>query len=231
MMGCSRVPKVVAIGDAHGAFHRLRDIRKKHSDADEILIVGDFGWFGNGLRSVEEAWLKKFGETEVTSKPYIRVLAGNHDNIDALRRDFPLGGISFIDHGTIEGTTLYVGGAWSIDGVTGVWPNSRIPGIDWWDNEELSREEWEQIFAAGKGKRIETVISHDFPAAVFPMILPGARYISTRTSEYLEELRQMLPDVKLWIGGHYHVSRDFEFEGTRFRVLDCDGKDHITFIR
>lgn len=222
---------VVFLGDIHANFSVLTNVRKRYPNADEIIVVGDFGYGFPNRRSDDKYHnyhqLRHIVNTFTDTK--VRFVRGNHDNLDAILSDFPMGNVEYIPDGTIEDDVLYVGGAWSIDGVTGVWPNSRLEGIDWWKNEELTDDEWEALFESLKGREeeITMIVSHDFPKDVFSQILPNSRYYNTRTQERLSELWKMLPNVKLWVGGHYHVSRRFEQGGTQFVVLNCDGVDTL----
>lgn len=222
------------IGDIHGNFRGMLPLlRSRYGWVDEILIVGDFGWFASGIpsREKEENWLREFGKT-ITSPPYISTIAGNHDNIEALRRDFPLGGISFIDNGVLEEETgtLFIGGAWSIDGVRGAWKNNRVIGVDWWETEEMTVQEWELLLEKVRQNRdkINTIVSHDCPEFLTPLIHPDKRLYSTRTSSYLEEVYHELKNyVKTWVFGHHHKSMRFVKGATEFALLSGHPGDYF----
>lgn len=210
----------VFIADLHGNFGILPHLRGINPDADEIIIVGDCGV---GFSDRDDERFRNYLNS-ITSKPFIRFIRGNHDSPEKIKT-MP----GYISDGTVEDGILYVGGAWSIDGVTGVWKAGRTVGVDWWPDEELSHQEWMDIFSAIKPEEIHTVVSHDFPRTVVPRILGyDKRNYETRTGNYLQDLWEMLPNVKLWIGGHYHVSKKFEENGTTFRVLNLEGSDITT---
>lgn len=217
--------KRVLYGDIHGRVALIPMMRARHPDVDEIILLGDVGF---GFNSIADSLVHEYAKT-ITEKPFIRFLRGNHEN-PAVCKQFKYPGFSFIPDGTLEDGTLFIGGAWSIDGVTGAWPNSRVVGVNWWEDEELSHSEWEDIFKSleGREKEIHTILAHDFPIEVVGTILgPGKRVFNTRTGDYLSELHERLPNVKMHVGGHYHVHKDFTYNNRRFVVLPDDGKTHL----
>jgi predicted phosphodiesterase len=214
-----RLMKKLLVGDLHGNFSLIPHVRKVHADYDEIIIVGDFGL---GFHRDDEA--RVLARENV--KPLIRFIRGNHDNLEVCK-EFTSGSIQWIPDGTLEGNTLYVGGAWSID------HQMRTPGLNWWYNEELNEQEWEDIFRSleGKFEQVETVISHDAPARVSHLVLAAHKpIIRTRTSLYLDLLMNRLPNVRTWVFGHYHVYHNFEYNGVNFICLpDKVGRTHTLY--
>lgn len=201
--------KRILVGDIHGIVGNIAHIRKLHPDADEIIVVGDMGV---GFPGPEDALFRRLSE-EITTKPFVRFIRGNHDNPEVCRT-FTDGGIQWIPDGHIEDGILFVGGAWSIDF------QFRTPGFDWWHNEELNEEDWEEIFRKVEGQAIHTVISHDAPQRVIHLILGADKTIAkSRTSMYLDMLWNRLPNVKLWVFGHYHEYKEFRKGNTRFVCL------------
>jgi predicted phosphodiesterase len=209
--------KKVIVGDLHGNFSIIPYLKKRYADCDEIIVAGDFGL---GFHRDDEA--RKLAEDE--TGPLVRFIRGNHDNVEVCRT-FTDGGIRWIPDGTLENGILYVGGAWSID------YQMRTPGLNWWYNEELNEVEWEEIFKSleGRFEEVHTVISHDLPQRVSHMVLPAHKpVLPTRTAAYLDMLWNRLPNVRLWIFGHYHTYHNFEYNGVNMMCLpDRIGRVHI----
>ncbi|MFA5626162.1 MAG: metallophosphoesterase [Thiohalomonadaceae bacterium] len=207
--------KTVLVGDLHGHTYWLPSLRKLHSDAHQIILVGDVGI---GFSETADAHLELYAKT-IDKPPYFRFIRGNHDNPHKVK-EFRHPGFSYIPDGTIEDGIMYVGGAWSIDGVTGAWPNTRVTGVDWWPEEELSREEWDDILRLPNLGSVHTVVSHDCPSEVTTRLLPGRKIYNTRTGEGLSMLWEALPNVKNWYFGHYHVNAEIKLGGVTFRCLN-----------
>ena len=203
--------KRLLVGDLHGVFGNIPHLRKLHPDVDEIIVVGDMGV---GFPGPQDAILREMSKG-ITEKPLVRFIRGNHDSPEVCKT-FNEGGITWIPDGHIEDGILFIGGAWSID------QSYRTPGLNWWYNEELSELEWEFIFLklVGHHDQIHTVISHDAPHRVIHHVLGALRYVhKTRTSLYLDMLWNRLPNVKLWVFGHYHEYKEFRKGNTRFVCL------------
>ena len=210
--------KKVVYGDIHANFGILKHLKRKHSDLDEIIIAGDFGV---GFTGVQNQTLKYLESHE--SDPKIRFIRGNHDSPEACTK-LTGSNVQWIPDGTLENGILYVGGAYSIDF------DVRTPGFNWWPNEELYDHEWDDIFESidGKLNDIHTVISHDGPQSIVRNILPPHKeVVLSRTTLNLEKLRLRLPNVKLWVFGHYHVSYSTYVSGTQFVCLPDNGRTHI----
>lgn len=219
--------KLVIYGDLHGKFNLLPHLRRKHSEADEIIIAGDMGV---GFPGPSTDHLLKYGN-QITATPKVRFIRGNHDSPEACTK-FVEGGVTWIPDGTLEEGILFLGGGWSIDGPTGLpeFRNYRTPGVNWWEDEELTEAQWERIFNSleGRYEEVHTVVSHDGPSGVIHRILGAHKPIfNTTTSNTLELLRGRLPSVKMWVFGHYHLNRTFEIGDTMFRCLADDGSSKV----
>jgi Icc-related predicted phosphoesterase len=189
------------VGDVHGNFKALATITKT-TTAKQIIVVGDFGY---GFPRTFHATFKP--------KTPIAFIRGNHDN-PSVRKGFKWPGFSYIHDGSFKDGQFFVGGAYSID------YKQRVPGLDWWPEEELSDHEWESVFAAAhKYKaKIHTVVTHDCPWSLYPRL--HAQAIDSRTARGLDELWRLLPEVKLWIFGHHHKSFRETVGNTAFIGLD-----------
>lgn len=113
--------KKLFIGDVHGKFKQYFPI----IDTSEYptVQVGDYdlGFYEN----VDEGMFD-----EMRTRPNHRFIRGNHDNPSVCKK---FG--AFITDGTVEGNTMYIGGALSIDKA------DRHVGIDWWEDEQCSYQE------------------------------------------------------------------------------------------
>lgn len=203
--------KRVVYGDIHGQFGLVRLMKNRHRDADEIIICGDVG-IGFSKKREEEflAYLKQ------ENHPRLRFIRGNHDNLEEMKATF---GEYLIEDGTVEDGVLYVGGAWSIDKAM------RTIGYDWWEDEELSPKQWEQIFQNLDPESIHTVVSHDGPPEVTKFLVN--RLFPTVTGYHLSLLREKLPNLRRWIFGHYHVPFNRVIDGVHYVCLPDDGHTHV----
>jgi predicted phosphodiesterase len=189
------------VGDVHAQFHHLSKLAK-HTDASELVVVGDFGY---GFHTTPHEPFKP-------KKP-ISFIRGNHDN-PSVRTGFNWKGFSYLPDGTFKNGTLFAGGAFSID-----W-GERTQGKDWWPEEELSETEWEAIFKKAEGHKdeIHTVVTHDCPWSLYSYLHSSP--IPSRTSRNLDALRTLLPQVNLWVFGHHHQSLNQTLGHTTFIGLD-----------
>lgn len=181
------------IGDVHGNAALYRRIA---SPAGCSVQVGDFG-----LGFVR---MPTLGGGH-------RFIRGNHD-CPALCRERP----DWIADGTVEGDTMFVGGASSID------RHQRIEGVSWWADEELSIVEFGAILARYAEARPRVMVTHECPGAIVTTLFPGHYRPQVEThSRTRQALDAMLaahrPEV--WIFGHWHQDRDAVIDGTRFICL------------
>jgi len=161
-------------------------------DCPESIQVGDFG----------------YGFVPIPNLPMThRQIRGNHDN-PAIAKVSP----TWIPDMHFDGTTFFLGGAHSID------KEQRIIGRDWWADEELSYLEFvkaQEIYADAKP---EIVVTHDAPERVI-LVLFNSWYIKSRTGSALQSLLE-IHKPKLWIFGHWHMSRNHVVDRTRFICLN-----------
>lgn len=217
--------KRVVFGETHGKMEYLYPkMRAKYHDFDEIIIAGEEGF---GFPGSIDQTMKNYAHS-ISSKPKIRFIRGNHSNVEACR-EFNYEGLSYIEDGTVEDGILYIGGAASIDQAY------RTPGVDWWYTEQLSEPEFNEIIRGIEKRKedIHTVITHDAPRSVQEFILPKHKpIIKTRTDFYLEEIRKILnPFIETWVFAHYHVSRDFVYEGIRYVCMKNESLDGFEMER
>ena len=193
------------IGDIHGKFDRYREI----ADVDYPTVqVGDFGVGFGG-----QYWHDTVNEFHSSGQH--RFIRGNHDDPQRCRTEMT----GYIADGTVENDVMYIGGAWSID------HKHRIPGVDWWEDEELSYSELETLIDVYAATRPRVMITHDCPTTVaYHMFIRGGKslggnvQILTRTGEAFQTMFE-IHQPEVWVFGHWHVSKRQEINGTEFICL------------
>lgn len=178
------------IQDIHGNYDNYLD---KIKDADYSIQLGDFGFDYDCLKNVDSTRHK--------------ILGGNHDNYDKIVNvphylgDYGihnLGGFRF----------FFVRGAWSID------HNNRIPGISWWQNEELSYQECLNAIDNYSLERHSIVLSHDAPEFLYPKL--GCREIINSRTNLMLNTMWHTQRPNMWFFGHHHKYFDQTIFGCRF---------------
>lgn len=121
---------------------------------------------------------------------------------------------------------FYVRGGRSIDRAT------RIHGVDWWPEEELSASHMIDALMAYTAEKPRIVVSHECPAFMIENLIPepkiynGAVVKPSNTAKMLEQMwKKHQPD--LWIFGHHHLSNGIKYEDTLFVCVD---KLHVASI-
>jgi hypothetical protein len=203
--------KLRLVGDIHGNVRVVGDLIDSCGDYDLTIQLGDFGaGFGT------EHYLNDFDPAN------FRVLLGNHDNWDVLKK-YPHALDRF---GVLQLEDLkifYVGGAWSIDQAY------RIPGLSWWESEELNIVEHEACLELWKKEceDVDLVITHDGPINTGLQILGEMPY-QNRTNVFLYEMwRHHEPPS--WRFGHWHKCWANQIGLTNFRCLNIDEEEVIEF--
>lgn len=205
---------MIFIGDVHGKYQRYETILKHSTPTVQVGDMGVGFFTANG---------------PVQNPPYDKMLQGghrfirgNHDNPSVCR-----GHTQWIEDGhtetTQKGTKIFfLGGAWSID------KNWRTPMYDWWPDEELDYPELNKLIDQYVEYKPDVVVTHDGPGAITAqMFLEGKPRFPTATGEALQQMFDA-HKPKLWLMGHWHISKDVTIEGCRFiclaelEVIDVD---------
>lgn len=191
------------IGDVHGNFDAYEKIVMLH---DDTLQVGDFGIGFPGWENKQFTWPMRH-----------RFIRGNHDNPEVCRAHPNYLG----DYGhLVEGRIFFISGALSID------QQWRLPGFDWWHDEELSVPELEWVYEYYCQYKPDIVVSHMLPQRIQQKIFHFKPEYPCRTSRMLEVMfNQWQP--KLWVCGHYHLAKTVKVSGCEFHVLPELGTFHI----
>lgn len=223
------------IGDIHAQFKAYEyainklNLSQKRTPADSYncrgprthlrgmdcsLQIGDFGMFTH----------YDFSDLEET--PNHKFIRGNHDNPELCRRHPNyLGDWGYLPKNKI----FFVGGGFSIDKA---W---RTPGLDWWEDEELSTSEFHKVIESYIEIRPKIVISHECPTIIKKSLLPVGANPTQWVSRTELALQAMFEahKPKLWINGHYHHFKTQRVEGVKFislGALNYDGWRPGTFI-
>lgn len=181
--------KIRYVGDVHGKIAEYADIVK---NVPYSVQVGDMGAGFVPLANLG---------------PNHRFIRGNHDSPEVCK-NHP----SWIRDGAVEGDTMYIGGAWSID------QRCRIPGVSWWHDEELSIAEFQEVISLAERVQPRVIISHDCPASVVSKLF-GLKPIETRTQQALNVVIEVC-EPELFIFGHWHTNVDMVIGNTRYICLD-----------
>ena len=196
---------MLLIGDVHGLFHIYRQILR-NTCAKKSLQLGDFGLgFPNGYTEID------MGDVKGTHM----FLRGNHDNPEVCHKSSHYVG----NYGILEGDfiggafnqLMYISGAWSID------KDYRIPGIDWWEDEELSYNELSNAINFYISKKPNIVCSHDCPTSILSHLYHSS-IIPTRTGQAMDVMLDY-HKPSYWFFGHHHQSWKKNIEGCTFVCL------------
>jgi len=198
---------MILIGDVHGLYYDWKAIVKKH---EQTIQLGDFG-FGFSKRNDDK--VREFLKMYERNK-YHLFLRGNHDD-PAVCRSMPnyLG-----DYGTFEykgQTVFYLGGGDSID------KHMRLPGISWWEDEQLSMTQLQNAIDLYCVKNPDIVLTHEPPESIKQSMSMFREKFKSRTGQALQGMLEKHPP-KLWVFAHMHVSWDETHKtyGTRAVGLD-----------
>lgn len=190
---------MIIISDVHGNYNKLNTILKKNPDKLHIQL----GDLGIGFRNNQKL---KYTDN-------FKFIRGNHDhpelsrNHPAYLRDF--GKLSIEDK-----KVFFVSGAYSID------KNWRIPGVSWWEDEELSILELEKAIEEYIEFKPDVMLTHDGPYQATKYLLNFFdQTIPSRTAQALDAMFEAY-QPKIWIFGHWHQNFEKVINGTKFICLE-----------
>lgn len=202
--------KIRIIGDIHGNYTYYKHVIYF---AEYSVQVGDFGF--------EDAWGRLMNDKIDPNKH--KIVCGNHDNFDFIRENHipnALDGFGVTTIGDLE--FFYVKGSRSID------QQWRIPGISWWEAEELTYSESVDALNLYEKVKPEVMITHGVPGDAFSTLFPLKTLYPSTTTQVLSDML-MIHNPKLWIFGDMHPSRTFMWRvaNTQFICLRID--DYIEY--
>lgn len=196
------------IGDVHG---RFKPYKRLIRDVPRSIQLGDMGVGFRSFGGWQDGHAMANPPYDAMARGDHRFIRGNHDNPAVCRRQS-----RWIADGTVEGDMMFVGGALSVD------RRFRHEGYDWWEDEELSPAELDEIVALYRAARPRVMITHDCPETIAPrmeaLALRGKLAAPSRTRRALARcLDAHQPDI--WLFGHWHHSFDAVIDGVRFICL------------
>lgn len=173
------------IGDVHGKIAQYLGLL---DDCENSVQVGDFG--------------AGFVNLPILADQH-RFIRGNHDDPAVCRAHS-----NWIPDLTVEGKTMYIGGAFSID------YRLRTEGVNFWSDEELSYAEFDKAIELYSEVKPDVMVTHDGPSIILCEHIFRVRNIPSRTGTALQNMFDIhRPSV--WIHGHWHID-------SRKVVLGCD---------
>lgn len=221
-------------GDTHREFYRLHDIEKNKNNM--LIILGDAGV--NYYLDERDKMLK-----EQLNSYNIKLFCvqGNHEerpeNISTYKEVDMFGGKVFIEeeypnlifakNGELydidNKKVLVIGGAYSVD------KNYRIIyGYPWFKDEQLSKEEMDNILNKYKGQHIDIILSHTCPLKYEPteVFIKGIDQSAVDKSmeKFLDKFEESI-DYDKWYCGHYHTEKQInklEFMFEKIKVFNKD---------
>lgn len=131
-----------------------------------------------------------------------RWIRGNHDDPE-ISRNHPnyLG-----DYGYDEYTGIfYVSGGLSIDLQSRIDYYKKYGIITWWEDEELSVEDFEKVLELYEETRPDIMVSHECPSIIKPDALTNQekRFNISLTENFLQNMFE-IHQPNYWIFGHHH---------------------------
>ena len=221
-------------GDTHREFYRLHDIEKNKNNM--LIILGD-----TGINYYLDERDKMLKEQLNSYNIKLFCVQGNHEerpeNISTYKEVDMFGGKVFIEeeypnlifakNGELydidNKKVLVIGGAYSVD------KNYRIIyGYPWFKDEQLSKEEMDNILNKYRGQHIDIVLSHTCPLKYEPtevFIKDIDQYHVDKSMEkFLDKIEQSI-DYDKWYCGHYHTEKQIdklEFMFGRIKVFNKD---------
>lgn len=199
--------KITFIGDVHGQTDIYQKMLRQKFEGQRTVQIGDMGigFKGVGLHRMPEnhKWFR-----------------GNHDDPAKCRQNPNYLG----DYGFFRDENLFwLAGGFSIDRIY------RVPGVTWWEDEELSWTELQKAIDLYKEVKPRFMCSHEAPSEAAKHMLLGlvgnSDYFAAKmgcTHSRTAEAMQVMLDAhqpEEWIFGHYHVNKSFAWKGTLFRCV------------
>lgn len=194
-------PLLKILGDVHG---QMEPYIYMASQAEYSICLGDIG-FASDYRQ-----LSKLDPTKH------RCIGGNHDDYHNLTPHFlgDFGVYTIPEFGDI----FFVRGAFSID------VDYRTPGIDWFPEEELNRQQMEDCLKLYQEVKPDFVLTHDAPLSVISCMglpnLPNYFKLGNQRTPRLLDMMFNSHEPRYHFFGHFHKDWSATIRGTEFRCLN-----------
>lgn len=179
---------ITFVGDVHGKISQFKAILQ---NTQNVVQLGDLGV---GLSDTSPLQSERF-----------HFIHGNHDN-PSICNQVP----GYLGRFGFTGEFFFVSGAYSID------KKLRYPGVDWWDNEQLSYGEGVDAIDYYSRVKPDIMVSHDCPHSISDALSSHHSADQPSKTQYLLQEMFMTHRPKVWIFGHHHVSEEIRFGGTKF---------------
>ncbi len=199
------------VGDVHGNYRAYRKIIKGR---DQTLQVGDMGFEYLALGDLDPEKHRFFG--------------GNHDNYDIVE-EIPHYLKDFGVWESVVGPVFFIRGAWSIDHRWREEYFIRTGQKIHWEQEEMTVPELQRVIDLYCELKPPLVISHACPQGVIKHVTDREfqahfgfstdHELMSRTGLAMQAMFEK-HQPKLWIFGHYHTSRVWTENGTKFICLN-----------
>jgi len=194
------------IGDVHGKFDPYKNIIKS---CDASIQVGDMGVGFRSTRS-DDDWMTNPPHYAMRQGDH-QFIRGNHDNPAVCKRHS-----QYIHDGTVQGDMMFVGGALSVD------KEWRTKDYDWWEDEELSIVELNEMINKYEAAKPRIMVTHEVPDSIATTMqaMSGRQKLDwpSRTRQAFDTMFQ-LHKPELHVYGHWHYDFDHVILGTRFVCL------------
>lgn len=201
------------IGDVHGKYGRYKNLIRNVPCSRQVGDMGVGFYYidheGNRLSAPNPPYdtMKREGDHK-----YIR---GNHDNPRICKQQelwIPDGHLETLNNKKI----MYVGGALSVD------RNLRREGYNYWEDEELSHEDFINYLYSYSTNKPNIMVTHDCPEQVVQHWLQAfnkVKYNDPSYTRYAFDYYITVHKPKYWIFGHWHQAFMKELNGTIFICL------------
>lgn len=221
-------------GDTHRDFSRLYNLKSKEDDM--LIVLGDAGinYCLNEDDISYKEYLKRF-------KLNLFCIRGNHEerpeNINTYKEIEMFGGkvsieedypnLIFAKDGevyNIDGkSVLVIGGAYSVDKEYRL-----LYGHKWFKDEQLTKEEMNNILEKVRGKHFNIILTHTCPykyepREVFMQGLDQSK-VDKSMEHFLDKIEENISYDK-WYCGHYHTEKQIdklEFMFGRIKIFNKD---------
>lgn len=212
--------KFTILGDVHGDRARCNKVyqkAQKKSPGSEVIQIGDLGV---GFCEYEKRgdqglciWVPtgKMDYKSFTDLPVLfKFFPGNHDNRKFCKAIPNCLG----DYGIYKEKFFFVSGAVSIDKA------SRIPGLEWWDDEELTYGQLQECIDIWRNSTTKVILSHDGPQHVINKWFPKAKGTTNTRNALQVMIEERKPELVIF--GHWHTAKDEVIDGVRYVCLDIN---------
>lgn len=209
------------IGDVHGHTERYQKMLRRQLRDQRTFQLGDMGvGFPTAVKGNAPSEAGGL-HPDIFAAGNHKWIRGNHDN-PAVARNLTERGYAG-DYGYDPSIEMFwMGGAMSIDKAY------RVEGRSWWADEELSYPELVKAIELYVQTKPKIVATHDCPSRIseymLTVVLPSFRpeklaCVGSRTAAALQ---QMLDEHRPqeWVFGHYHASKSFVHQGTKFTCVN-----------